>query len=179
MFQFSVWSHFHLFLIIWLGHKDPEKCQRTRSMIHTSARSESNFKYLVLLAFFVFSIDILYVSTTLITLSNVHITSIFIYPYQSHVKLKIYAVLLCKNISESTLFLVGADRKEGFWLIWEAYIKFNWCRDLISSHRGYKYMLDSYSDSVLITTQRSNDLIIISEVSSHFILYLKFISVIN
>ena len=78
-----------------------------------------------------------------------------------------------------TLFLVGADRKEGFWLIWEAYIKFNWCRDLISSHRGYKYMLDSYSDSVLITTQRSNDLIIISEVSSHFILYLKFISVIN
>ena len=74
-------------------------------MIHTSARSESNFKYLVLLALFIFSVDILYVSTTLITLSNVHITSIFIYPYQSHVKLKIYAVLLCKNISESILYV--------------------------------------------------------------------------
>ena len=77
-----------------------------------------------------------------------------------------------------TLLLVGADRKQGFWLIWVAYIKFNWCQDLFSSHKGYKYMLDSYSDSVLITTQRSNDLIIISEVTSHFILYLKSISVI-
>ena len=77
-FCFNSVSHFYLFLIIWLGHKDPAKCQRTRSMIHTSARSESNFKYLVLLALFVFSTDILYVSTTLITLSNVHIRSIFI-----------------------------------------------------------------------------------------------------
>ena len=100
---FSATFNFYLFLFSWLGHKDPKKCQRTRSMIHTSVRSESNLKYLVLLAMVIFSVDNLYVSTTLITLSKKHITSIFIFPYQSHVKLNIYAGLLCKNISESIL----------------------------------------------------------------------------
>ena len=75
-------------------------------MIHTSVRSESNLKYLVLLAMVIFSVDNLYVSTTLITLSKKHITSIFIFPYQSHVKLNIYAGLLCKNISESILYVL-------------------------------------------------------------------------
>ena len=87
----------------WLGHRDPEKCQRTRSLMHTSDRSESNFKFLVLLTNCLFSVDNIFVSKILITLSIVHIPSIFISLHQSHVKLNIFGVLLCKNVPEFIL----------------------------------------------------------------------------
>ena len=45
-------------------------------------------------------------STKLTTLIIVHITSIFIFPYLCHVKLNMYARLLCKNISELRLYVL-------------------------------------------------------------------------
>ena len=90
-------------LIIWLGHKDPEKCQRTRSLMHTSDRSESNFEFLVHLTNCLFSVDNIFVSKILITLSIVHIPSIFISLHQSHVELNIFDVLLWKNVPEFIL----------------------------------------------------------------------------
>ena len=88
---------------MWLGHRDPEKCQRTRSLMHTSDRSESNFKFLVHLTNCLFSVDHIFVSNILITLSIVHIPSIFISLHQTHDKLNIFCVLLCKNVPEFIL----------------------------------------------------------------------------
>ena len=69
-------------------------------------------------------------------------------------------------LGHTTVSRLGANRKTQYWMIWEAYTKFNWCRDLFSSHRGYKCMLYSSPASVLITTQRSKHLMIILELSS-------------
>ena len=55
----------------------------------------------------IISVDIIFVSTTLITLIIVHITSIFIFPHPSHVELNIHARLLCKNISESIMYVLS------------------------------------------------------------------------
>ena len=71
-----------------------------------SGRSESCLIYLVLQTCLFFSVDNVFVSTTLTTLIIVHITSIFIFPYLCHVKLNIYARLLCKNISELKLYVL-------------------------------------------------------------------------
>ena len=97
---------FWLCIYSWLGHRDPKKIQRTRSLIHTSDRSESNSKYLILQTKQLFSLDNIFVLITLITLSIVHITWIFISTCQSHYKLNKDAVLLCKNISESILHVL-------------------------------------------------------------------------
>ena len=72
-----------------------------------SDRSESSFLCLVHLTYCILSVDNLFVSTTLITLILVHITAIFIFPNLSHVKLNIYAGLLCINISESILCVLS------------------------------------------------------------------------
>ena len=55
------------------------------------------------LTYFTISVDNILVLTTLITLIMVHITSMFISPHVSLVKLNIYARLICRNISESFL----------------------------------------------------------------------------
>ena len=65
-----------------------------------SDKSESCFHCLVLLTYFILSVDIIFVLTRLITLIIIQITSMFIFQHLSHVKLNIYARLLCKNISE-------------------------------------------------------------------------------
>ena len=102
--NFSVQCFISIYIFfMWLGHRDPEKCQRTRSLMHTSDRSESNFKFLVHLTNCLFSLDHIFVSKILITLSIVHIPSIFISLHQSHVKLNIFCVLLCKNVPEFIL----------------------------------------------------------------------------
>ena len=102
--NFSVQHSISIYILfMWLGHRDPENCQRTRSLMHTSDRSESNFKFLVHLTNCHFSLDHIFVSKILITLRKVHIPSIFISLHQRHVKLNIFVVLLCKNVQESIL----------------------------------------------------------------------------
>ena len=86
-----------------------------------SNRSESCLKCMVLQTSLFFSVDNLFVSTTLTTLIIVHITSIFIFPYLFHVKLNVYAGLLCKNISESKLYVL---RTSYWWDIRAIYIHY-------------------------------------------------------
>ena len=69
-------------------------------------------------------------STTLTTLIIVHITSIFIFPYLFHVKLNVYAGLLCKNISESKLYVL---RTSYWWDIRAIYIQYFKIFDVCSS----------------------------------------------
>ena len=63
-----------------------------------SDRSESSLLVnLVLLTHVIISLDIIFVLTTLITLSKIHITQIFVSPYLSHGKLSIHALLIYKK----------------------------------------------------------------------------------
>ena len=74
-----------------------------------SGRSESCLMYLVLKTYSILSVDNIFVSTALTTLIIVHIISIFIFPHLSHVKLNMYAGLLCKNILESILYVLRTN----------------------------------------------------------------------
>ena len=74
-----------------------------------SGRSESCLKCLVLQTYLLLSVDNLFKSTALTTLIIVHIISIFIFPHLSHVKLNMYAGLLCKNILESILYVLRTN----------------------------------------------------------------------
>ena len=72
-----------------------------------SDRSESSLYSLVPLTHVIVSVDIISVSTILITLIIMHIRAIFILLHLSHVNLHIYAGLLCENISSSFLNLLS------------------------------------------------------------------------
>ena len=103
---YLIWSCIWIVILSW-GHRDPKNVKGPEAWctpLHW--QKWILLKYLVLVTQWKLSVDNLFVLTTLITLIIVHFTSIFILPIFTHVKLKIYARLLCMNNSELILYVL-------------------------------------------------------------------------